>query len=196
MIILKQNKGSTSWSNRECMSPPTTSYTTSYCYTPIVRSRCYWPSSYRDNNVYTSTSCCKSSAAASSSYYYPYSSSYSTSTAAATSAAAAAATAALASERAVYDTLKRKEAEIADISYKYEKDLSHLETQLTHTKLNNNELKAKLVCCFLFVIQCSCLIYKKISLNFRYSFDKNQFLFMFFSYRSILPYFNLKKSFY
>jgi hypothetical protein len=63
-------------------------------------------------------------------YYYPYTS--------ATAAAAAA-------DLAVYKTLSRKNAEIADISYKYEKDLNNLESELTHAKLDNHDLKSELV---------------------------------------------------
>jgi hypothetical protein len=64
---------------------------------------------------------------------------------AAASAAALAASAALNSELVVYDTLKRKNAEIADITFNYEKDLNKLETELCNTKLDNNGLKAELV---------------------------------------------------
>lgn len=64
--------------------------------------------------------------------------SYSSSITAATSAAAAAA------DCAVYSALSRKNAEIADLQYKYERELDDLESELCNTRLDKCELSNEL----------------------------------------------------
>ncbi|CAF0929927.1 unnamed protein product, partial [Brachionus calyciflorus] len=76
-----------------------------------------------------------------SSYYYPY---YYYPYTAAASAAAAAASAALTTEAALNTTIARKNAEISDLSYKYERELDDLESDLNCAKINNRQLKTEL----------------------------------------------------
>lgn len=71
--------------------------------------------------------------------YYSCYPSYSASVAAAAEAAAAAA------DCAVYSALTKKEAEIADLSYKYEREIDDLESELCNTRLDKSELKTEYV---------------------------------------------------
>lgn len=63
----------------------------------------------------------------------------------ASTAAAIAASATLSSDLALCRTLSRKNAEIEDLSFKFKKEVSQLEIELTSTKQTNDELKAALV---------------------------------------------------
>ena len=71
--------------------------------------------------------------------YYSCYPSYSASVAAAAEAAAAAA------DCAVYSALTKKEAEIADLSYTYEREIDDLESELCNTRLDKSELKTEYV---------------------------------------------------
>jgi len=62
----------------------------------------------------------------------------------ASTAAAIAASATLSSDLALCRTLSRKNAEIEDLSFKFKKEVSQLEIELTSTKQTNDELKAAL----------------------------------------------------
>lgn len=141
-------------------SPGCTQTTTSYYRSQSPVAAAPASTSYRSSRWSTSpcysdyySSCHSSSNLAAAPAPAPYTSTtsttYCTSTndngvSAAAEAAAAAAEAALKSERAVYDTLKKKNAEIADISFKFSRELTQLESQLNSAKLDNCDLKAKL----------------------------------------------------
>jgi hypothetical protein len=75
-------------------------------------------------------------------YYgcYPYSGS-----AAAAAAAAAATAAAVSSDMAVCRTIARKNAEICDLRYNYERELDELENQLNGSRIENNQLRNEFV---------------------------------------------------
>lgn len=62
---------------------------------------------------------------------------------AANAAAAAAATAA--ADLAVKSTIDRKNAELSDLSWHYEKEVNSLEHELNSAKLDNSDLKSELV---------------------------------------------------
>ena len=142
-------------------SPGCTQTTTSYYRSQSPVAAAPASTSYRSSRWSTSpcysdyySSCHSSSNVAAAPAPAPYTSTTSTTyctttndsgVSAAAEAAAAAAEAALKSERAVYDTLKKKNAEIADISYKFSRELTQLESQLNSAKLDNCDLKAKLV---------------------------------------------------
>ncbi|RNA12494.1 hypothetical protein BpHYR1_011636 [Brachionus plicatilis] len=74
------------------------------------------------------------------SYYYPY---YYYPYASASAAAAAAASAALTTELTLNKTIARKNAELSDLSYRYERELDGLETDLTCANIDNRHLKSK-----------------------------------------------------
>ena len=74
-----------------------------------------------------------------SSYYYPYVTAAAQASAASAAAASATATAAELS-RDLARTVVRKNAEISDISSKYEKELSDLEQNLKKTDLEKSEI--------------------------------------------------------
>ena len=61
--------------------------------------------------------------------------------------AAAAEAAAAAADCAVYSALTKKEAEMADLSYKYEREIDDLESELCNTRLDKSELKTEYVAC-------------------------------------------------
>ena len=46
---------------------------------------------------------------------------------------------------AVKSTIDRKNAELSDLSWHYEKEVNELEHELTNAKLNNSDLKTELV---------------------------------------------------